>query len=226
MYRYTCSAKTPKSLALTYFDVSATPGEKLRLALKLANIPFQDNRVKYADWPALKPKTKYGQMPFIDADGEELYQSGSLLRWVGQMGNGLYPAGTVRHEMWNSVAVGSQRAASPLCALGRVACAEQDPVMCRKIEEMLGFADDLQRSWMPALYIGMGRHVSYGHPETFPDKDACVKKLREKFVADDLPKYMALLTAELEKTGAFVCGPKPTIADCQLSACRVSANPT
>ena len=72
------------------------------------------------------------------ARGEEYFQSGSLLRWVGQMGSGsLYPAAT-------------------------------DPVMCRKIEEMLGIADDLQRAWSPALYMGMGRHTSYGHPEDWP----------------------------------------------------------
>lgn len=186
LYRYSCKVKAPKELELTYFDIAATPGEKLRLALKLAGVPFKDNRVKFPEWAELKPKTKYGQMPFMLADGEELYQSGALLRWAGQMGNGtLYPAST-------------------------------DPTLCRKIEEMLGLADDLQRAWTPALYMGMGRHTSYGYPSEWPDKDATVKALREKFVAEELPKYMAFVTDALSSSGGFICGPTPTIADCQL----------
>ena len=185
LYRYTCKVKAAKSVALTYFDIAAAPGEKVRLALKLAGVPFTDNRVKFPEWAELKPKTKYGQMPFMDIDGEELYQSGALLRYVGQMGDAsLYPAAT-------------------------------DPVLCRKIEEMLGLADDIQRAWMPALYIGMGRHTSYGHPAEWPGKDACVKMMREKFVAEELPKFMAFLTPVLESS-PFICGSSPTIADCQL----------
>lgn len=185
VYRLTCGTKTPKSLKLTYFDIKAAPGEKIRLTLKLAGVPFIDRRVKFPDWPELKKKTKYGQMPFVEADGEEYFQSGSLLRWTGQMGSGaLYPAST-------------------------------DPIACRKIEEMMGFAEDLTRAWQPAMYISM-RHEGYGHPKEWPAKEETVKMLREKFVADELPKYMVMLTAELEKTGAFLCGASPTIADCQL----------
>jgi hypothetical protein len=171
VYRLTCGTKTPKSLKLTYFDIKAAPGEKIRvrrtasnvaralnaslcgrlsktrvrvplpqLTLKLAGVPFIDRRVKFPDWPELKKKTKYGQMPFVEADGEEYFQSGSLLRWTGQMGSGaLYPAST-------------------------------DPIACRKIEEMMGFAEDLTRAWQPAMYISM-RHEGYGHPKEWPAKE-------------------------------------------------------
>jgi len=186
IYRYTCKAKAPKSLTLTYFDIAAAPGEKVRLALKLAGVPFTDNRIKFPDWGALKPKTKYGQMPFVEADGEELYQSGALLRWAGQLGSGsLYPV--------------------------------DDPVACRKIEEMIGVAEDLVRAWSPALYMGMGRHANYGHPADWAGKDACVKAMREKFVAEELPKYAKFISEALEANGSgFICGPKPTIADCNF----------
>jgi len=84
----------PKSVKLTYFDVRATPGEKIRLALALSGTPFEDNRIKFADWPALKPKTKYGAMPFAEIDGVEYAQSGAILRWAGGLGDGsLYPSG-------------------------------------------------------------------------------------------------------------------------------------
>lgn len=90
-----------------------------------------------------------------------------------------------------------------------------DPAMLFKIEEMLGLGGDFSRAWMPCLYIGM-RHTAYGHPEKWDDKAKVVQEMREKFVADELPKYMAFFTNELEKSGGFLCGPKPTIADCAI----------
>merc|ERR1711904_243839 len=44
-------------------------------------------------------------------------------------------------------------------------------------------------------------------------KTAKVKTMREKFVAEDLPKFLGFYTKILEKTGAFFCGDKLTIAD-------------
>ena len=79
IYRYTCKAKAPKSLTLTYFDIAAAPGEKVRLALKLAGVPFTDNRIKFPDWGALKPKTKYGQMPFVEVRPTEGFLSSGFL---------------------------------------------------------------------------------------------------------------------------------------------------
>lgn len=179
-------APQPKSVELTYFDLKATPGEKVRLALAISGVPWKDNRVKFADWPALKPKTKYGQMPILTVDGAETYQSGAMLRWAGQLGKGtLYPT--------------------------------NDPDKMLRIEEMIGLGEDLQRAWTPALMIGMGdRHQAFGYPKDWSEKAAVTKSLREKFVAEELPKYMGFLNTELEKTGAFLCGGKPTIADCQL----------
>ena len=40
--------------------------------------------------------------------------------------------------------------------------------------------------------------------------------MREKFSAEELPKYLGFITRELKETGAFIAGPKMTIADCQL----------
>ena len=48
---------------LTYFDAPVSRGEECRLALHIAGIDFEDDRIKGPDWPALKPKTPYGSMP-------------------------------------------------------------------------------------------------------------------------------------------------------------------
>lgn len=179
-------APQPQSIELTYFDIKATPGEKVRLALALSETPFKDNRVKFPDWAELKPKTKYGQLPILNVDGVEHYQSGAMLRWAGTLGDGsLYPVG--------------------------------DSEKLLKIEDMLGVSDDLQRAWTPSLYMGMGdAHKNFGHPEEWPEKEATVKQMRETFLEKELPKFMGFLSNELEQTGAFLTGEKPTIADCQM----------
>ena len=43
-----------------------------RIALEMANISFVDNRVKFADWPALKGTTPFGRLPVLEVDGQQL----------------------------------------------------------------------------------------------------------------------------------------------------------
>merc|ERR1719215_1986328 len=86
-----------------------------------------------------------------------------------------------------------------------------------EVEEVLGLSDDIARDWVPALYMGMGdRHTKYGHPAEFAQKADTVKAMREKFVAEDLPKWMGFLGSKLDKNGAFLAGPNVTIADLQV----------
>lgn len=184
--------KNPK-IKVTYFDLAATPGEKLRLALVLTvgKEGFEDERVKFADWQARKPTTKYGQMPVMLIDGVEHNQSGGLLRYIGsQLGGGaLYPVG--------------------------------DAAGLLKVEEALGVSDDLQRAFTPALYVGM-RPKYLGYPESGDgwDKAAKVKAMRETFLKEELPKYMGYVTKLLAENnaggGGYVCGPNLTIADCAI----------
>ena len=55
---------------LTYFDMPVSRGEECRLALHLAGVDFEDHRVTFADWPALKPSTPYGAMPVLELPGQ------------------------------------------------------------------------------------------------------------------------------------------------------------
>ena len=77
---------------LTYFDLSGSRGEECRLALHLAGIEFEDNRVKRGDWLALKPSTPYGSMPILELPGKPpLAQCNAILVLIGRR-NGLHPA--------------------------------------------------------------------------------------------------------------------------------------
>lgn len=77
-------------LDLYYFDFHGGRGEPARLALSIGGVPFEDHRVKGADWPALKPDTPFGSLPVLKVDGETVSQSNAINRYVGRLA-GLYP---------------------------------------------------------------------------------------------------------------------------------------
>ena len=75
---------------LSYFPIPGR-GESVRLALHLSGVDWIDNRVPGKDWGQLKPSTPWGKMPVLElADGSNLSQQRSLLRFIGKL-NGLYP---------------------------------------------------------------------------------------------------------------------------------------
>ncbi len=77
-------------LELTYFDMQGGRGEPARLTLHIGGVPFEDRRVPFADWEALKPKTPFGGIPVLKVDGQELAQSNAINRYIGRL-TGLYP---------------------------------------------------------------------------------------------------------------------------------------
>lgn len=86
---------------LTYFDAPVSRGEECRLALHLAGVDFEDNRVKAQDWPAVKPTTPYGAIPVLEWPGHPpLAHSNAILVLIGRE-YGLHPKDNweaARHE--------------------------------------------------------------------------------------------------------------------------------
>lgn len=180
------------SIKLSYFNIEAA-AEKVRLALVMCGKEFEDHRVEFAEWGAMKGSTPYGQMPVMSLSfgGSQppllVAQSPAMLRYV----------------------------AKKFDKTGTLLPSDSEEYL--KVEEMCGLSDDMARSFAPALYLGMGRHTSMGHPEDWPQKDEVVKSLREKFLETELPKWMGFYTAKLQGQ-PFFCGPAPTIADLQILA--------
>lgn len=77
-------------MRLVYFDMDGGRGETARLALAIAGIAFEDDRVPFAEWPKRKPETPYGSMPVLYVNGEAVAQSNAINRYVGKLA-GLYP---------------------------------------------------------------------------------------------------------------------------------------
>ncbi|RUS85789.1 hypothetical protein EGW08_006418, partial [Elysia chlorotica] len=74
---------TMPSYKLNYFDARGR-GEVIRLVFAAAGQEFEDNRVSREDWPALKPKTPFGQMPALEVDGEMIAQTGAICNYLAK----------------------------------------------------------------------------------------------------------------------------------------------
>ena len=77
-------------LELWYWDFHGGRGETARVALTIGGIDFVDHRIKFQDWPALKPEMPFNAVPVLAIDGARLAQSNSINRYVGKL-TGLYP---------------------------------------------------------------------------------------------------------------------------------------
>jgi glutathione S-transferase len=70
---------------LTYFDTPRSRGEECRLALFLAGVDFEDNRLPRGSWPALKPTTPFGGLPTFELEGKPpVSQVNAILGHIGR----------------------------------------------------------------------------------------------------------------------------------------------
>ena len=92
---------TMTSPRLVYFDFAGSRGEESRLALHLAGIAIEDERVSGEQWKTLKPTTPFGSMPVLELPGKPpLPQSNAILVYIGRQ-HGLHPQDdfeAARHE--------------------------------------------------------------------------------------------------------------------------------
>lgn len=77
-------------IKLTYFDFHGR-GEPARLAMFMGGIEFEDRRISFADWPAVKAEMPFHAVPVLEVDGKTLTQSNAINRYVGKLA-GLYPS--------------------------------------------------------------------------------------------------------------------------------------
>ena len=87
---------------LTYFEPAASRGEECRLALHVAGLPFEDERLNRDQWAARKASTPFGALPVLAVDGRQLAQSNAILRYVGSQ-HGLHPAEPFEAALHESV---------------------------------------------------------------------------------------------------------------------------
>lgn len=88
--------KQKAKVKVTYFNIAGL-GEPIRLSLALGGKSFEDYRfAERAEFMALKPSLKFGQVPCMHVDGQEVFQSAAILRYIGKVFTpSLYPADPV-----------------------------------------------------------------------------------------------------------------------------------
>ncbi|KAJ8262722.1 hypothetical protein COCON_G00151790 [Conger conger] len=79
----TCSAAGMLPYKLIYFNMRGR-AELSRYILACAEIPFQDDRVEWKDWPSLKPSFPLQQLPVLEVEGVELNQSLAIARFFAK----------------------------------------------------------------------------------------------------------------------------------------------
>ncbi|KAF0719931.1 Aste57867_687 [Aphanomyces stellatus] len=79
-------------MTFPHLKVSYFPGqgEPIRMALVIAGIPFDDDRVQRDTWSTIEKTFPFRQVPALAIDGHVFGESSAILRYVGALG-GLYP---------------------------------------------------------------------------------------------------------------------------------------
>ena len=77
---------------LIYFDAPISRGEECRLALHIAGVDFEDMRIKFETWAAMKAGTPYGALPVLEMPGKPpLAHTNPILVLIGRR-HGLHPS--------------------------------------------------------------------------------------------------------------------------------------
>lgn len=172
------------SIKLTYFDIAGR-AEAIRLAFKLQGIEFEDIRVKFQDWPAMKASMKYGAMPCLTVDGKEYFESLAILRYVARMtpGSKLYPQDPEGMFI-----------------------VEEALSVVQDLEKRVEYAREIS---MRPQYFGYPADFS-----KTPEGQEFVKKARVNFVDTLLPGFLETFSKMINANGGlFLTGSDVTIAD-------------
>ncbi len=76
--------------SLTYFDMDGGRAEPVRIAFHAAGIKFEDVRVSFSEFGAMREGLRFSCLPTLKIDGVEVTQSNAMCRFVGKQA-GLYP---------------------------------------------------------------------------------------------------------------------------------------
>jgi prostaglandin-H2 D-isomerase / glutathione transferase len=110
---------------LTYFDASVSRGEECRLALHLAGVDFEDNRIKSEEWSRLKESAPFAALPVLETAGKPpLAQSNAILAYVGRK-YGLHPRDAWEAARHEAILAAVEELRAALAPSGKIADPEE-----------------------------------------------------------------------------------------------------
>lgn len=156
---------------LSYFDM---PGraEAIRLAFVVSSRDFEDERVPFKDWPAMKQTNVVPSMPFLSFDGcaVPIHGHRSILRLVGK-DLGLYPDHAVGAARCDAVMDVCDDWMGTINNAGRgMETAEKEAARLKEVTDPASKASHLFRA--VETYIGTNTPYLFG--DTLTVADLCI----------------------------------------------------
>ncbi len=141
---------------LTYFDFAGSRGEECRLALALAGVSFDDERLDRPAWAERKGSTPFGALPTLEISGKGLLpESNAILVYLGRE-HGLHPKDNWEAARHEAVMCSVEDLRARLNPTARI----EDPDKKKAAREE--FAAGYLRTWSATLqrYIGDGPYLA------------------------------------------------------------------
>ena len=158
---------TPK---VTYFDFAGSRGEEVRLALVIAGVAFDDNRIKSDDINRIKAELPFGSLPVLEMPGHGVFaETNAILRLIGRL-HRLHPDDPWEGARRDAVLEASDELRQRVSATSRIADAAE-----RKAARQALAADYIPR-WAKGIerLNGQGPFVGGAPPTVARVSDFCL----------------------------------------------------
>jgi glutathione S-transferase len=183
------------NVKVTYFDIAGSRGEEVRLALVLAGVAFDDERITREAFARTRAELPFPHLPIVEIAGRGVFgHSNAILRLIGRQ-HGLYPDDPfegARHDALMDAAEELRARISPSMQMKD----EAEKIAARQ-ELATGFVPPWARS--VERLIGDGPFVGGDRPSVADIKLYMVHSWISRGILDGLP---ADLFAPYPKFGA------------------------
>jgi glutathione S-transferase len=169
---------------LTYFDISGSRGEEIRLALAIAGVPFDDDRIDRETFGRIKAELPFASLPVFEIPGKGTFgQSNAILRLIGRQ-HDLHPEDpfeAARHDALMDAVEDLRARISPSMHM-------RDEAARKTARQEL--ANDYIPQWAKCIerQLGEGPFVGGDRPSVADIKLYMVHKWISQGILDGLPK--------------------------------------
>ena len=168
---------------VTYFDFAGSRGEEVRLALVIAGVAFDDNRVKPDDFARIKAELPFGSLPVFEMPGHGVFaETNAILRLIGRL-HRLHPDDPWDGARHDAVLEACEELRQRLSATSRIADAAE-----KKAARQALAADYIPR-WAKGIerLIGEGPFVGGAQPAVADIKVYMIEKALSGGTYEDIP---------------------------------------
>ncbi|MBT8102787.1 MAG: glutathione S-transferase family protein [Gammaproteobacteria bacterium] len=151
---------------LTYFDMDGGRGEPIRIAFHAAGIEFEDNRLSFPEFGAMRQDTRFNSVPVLEIDGAQVTQSNAITRYVGKMA-GLYPSDDLQALYCDEVLDALEDVLHYIV-----------PTLGMQGEELRLAREKLVDGWLSVYVRGLGELLTRGGGKYFADNKLTVADLK------------------------------------------------